>query len=219
MNIHSNELLFTQISLMKDSIQKKLVAARRDQILDAAAKVFAEKGFHPATIKDVAKEAGIADGTIYNYFQNKADLLIGILDRLRESTMQNADFSTAIDMDIRSFMQVYLRHPLMALKADNFELFRAIVAEITVNADLRELYCQKILEPRLANAAPQFQQWAEQGIIRPLDFDLTVRTISSLIMGLMLQHMMGDKTLEARWDELPDFLTDLILDGIRNKEQ
>lgn len=203
---------------MKDSIQEQLVAARRDQILDAAAKVFAAKGFHSATIKDVAKEAGIADGTIYNYFKNKPALLLGILERIRESVMQSADFSTAIDRDIRSFMRVYLHHPLMALKADNFELFRAIVSEITANTELRDLYCQQILEPRLATAAPQFQQWVEQGILRPIDIDLTVRTLSSLVMGLMLQHMMGDKTLEARWDELPDFLADLILNGIRSQE-
>jgi AcrR family transcriptional regulator len=203
---------------MKDSIQEQLIVARRDQILDAAAKVFAEKGFHPATVRDVAKEAGIADGTIYNYFQNKSALLLGILDRMRESVMQSADFSTAIDMDIRSFMRVYLHHPLMALKEDNFELFRAIVSEITVNTELRELYRQQILEPRLADAAPQFQRWVEQGILRPIDIDLTVRTLSGLVMGLMLQHIMGDKTLEARWDELPDFLADLILDGLRSKE-
>jgi AcrR family transcriptional regulator len=35
---------------MKDSIQEQLIAARRNQILDAATKVFAEKGFHPTTI-------------------------------------------------------------------------------------------------------------------------------------------------------------------------
>jgi AcrR family transcriptional regulator len=180
--------------------------------------VFAEKGFHPATIRDVAREAGIADGTIYNYFKNKPALLLGILERMRESVMQNADFSAEIEIDVRSFMRVYLYHPLMALKADNFELFRAVVSEMTVNVELRELYYQQILQPQLAAAAPQFQRWEKQGILRPLDIDLTVRTLSSLVMGLMLQHIMGDATLEARWNELPDFLADLILDGVRRKE-
>lgn len=49
---------------MKDSIQEQLVAARKKQILDAATKVFAAKGFHSTTIKDIAREAGIAGGTI-----------------------------------------------------------------------------------------------------------------------------------------------------------
>ncbi len=43
-----------------DPIQAQLIAARRKQILEAAVKVFAEKGFHQTTIKDIAREAGIA---------------------------------------------------------------------------------------------------------------------------------------------------------------
>jgi hypothetical protein len=41
-----------------------------------------------------------------------------------------------------------------------------------------------------------------------------MRAISGMVLGLILQHNMGDKTLESKWDELPDFLTDMILDGI-----
>ncbi|MCB0032608.1 MAG: helix-turn-helix transcriptional regulator, partial [Anaerolineales bacterium] len=65
-----------------DPIQQQLIDARRNQILEAATAVFAERGFHKATIRAIAQHAGIADGTIYNYFKNKTDLLIGILDRL-----------------------------------------------------------------------------------------------------------------------------------------
>jgi AcrR family transcriptional regulator len=44
-----------------DPIQELLITARHNQILDAATRVFAEKGFHGATIKDIARLAGIAD--------------------------------------------------------------------------------------------------------------------------------------------------------------
>jgi len=46
------------------------------RILDAAVKVFARKGFHQATISQIAREAGVADGTIYLYFKNKDDILV-----------------------------------------------------------------------------------------------------------------------------------------------
>ena len=62
MSVHSYDAPFIKGKYMKDSIQEQLIAARRNQILDAATKVFAEKGFHPTTIKDIAREAGIADG-------------------------------------------------------------------------------------------------------------------------------------------------------------
>ncbi len=48
---------------------------KREVIRKAAIKVFAEQGFHNTTTDKVAKEAGVAVGTIYNYFQNKADVL------------------------------------------------------------------------------------------------------------------------------------------------
>jgi TetR/AcrR family fatty acid metabolism transcriptional regulator len=46
------------------------------RILDAAIKVFADQGFHQATISQIAKAAGVADGTIYLYFKNKDDILV-----------------------------------------------------------------------------------------------------------------------------------------------
>ena len=63
-------------------------------------------------------------------------------------------------------------------------------------------------------AEKYFQMWAEQHIIQPIDISLTIRAISGMVLGLILQHIMGDKLLESKWNELPDFLTDMILDGI-----
>lgn len=55
-------------------------AEKRAQIIDAAVDVFAERGFHPARVSDIAKKAGVADGTIYLYFKNKEDLLLSIFE-------------------------------------------------------------------------------------------------------------------------------------------
>lgn len=199
---------------LKDTLQAQLIAARRNQILDAATKVFAAKGFHPTTIRDIAREAGIADGTIYNYFENKTALMLGILDRLNESDRRDEDLSQFSAGDFRSFMKAYLRHRLQVLKADNFEIFRVVVSEIMVNKELRELHYQKIVEPTFTLAEMYFQQWAEQHIVKPIDISLTMRALSGMVLGLILEYIMGDKTLEAKWDELPDFLTDMILDGL-----
>jgi AcrR family transcriptional regulator len=203
---------------MKDSLQEQLIAARRNQILDAATKVFAEKGFHPTTIKDIARQAGIADGTIYNYFENKTALMLGILDRMNESDRRDVDFSQFTGGDFRSFMKAYLRHRLMVLKADNFKVFKVVTSEILVNQELRELYYRKIVEPTFTMAERYFQYWAEQHILKPIDISITMRAISGMVLGLILEHIMGDKTLEAKWDELPDVLTDMILDGLGSEK-
>ncbi len=53
---------------------------KRERILAAAVKVFAAKGFYCARVSDVAREAGVADGTIYLYFESKEDLLRGLFE-------------------------------------------------------------------------------------------------------------------------------------------
>ena len=198
----------------RDPIQELLITARRNQILDAATQVFAEKGFHRATIKDIARVAGIADGTVYNYFENKTALMLGIFDRLKESDQRNEDFSKSSEVDFRSFMKAYLRHRLTILRADNFEVFRVVLAEIMVNKELRELYYRKILEPTFSMAEAYLQQWASQQIVKPINISLAMRAISGMVLGLIVEHIIGDQTLESKWDELPDFLTDMILDGL-----
>ena len=58
----------------------KVVEDRREQIIDAAMRVFAQKGFVRATNRDVAHEAGITTGLIYYYFKSKEDLLRAALE-------------------------------------------------------------------------------------------------------------------------------------------
>ena len=130
---------------MKDKVQEQLAAARRDQILDAAAAVFAERGFHMTTIKDIAKAAEIADGTIYNYFANKTALLIGILERLQRALQPDAADLPPPDADLREALRAYLSYPLKALHEDHFALFRVVMSEIMVNDDLRQAYRERIL--------------------------------------------------------------------------
>ena len=53
---------------------------KHGKIINAATKVFAKKGFFNARISDIAKEAKVADGTIYLYFDNKFDILLSVLE-------------------------------------------------------------------------------------------------------------------------------------------
>jgi TetR/AcrR family fatty acid metabolism transcriptional regulator len=63
-------------------VARQKAADKRRRILDAAVHVFARKGYFAARVSDIAKKAGVADGTIYLYFQNKEDILVRLFDEV-----------------------------------------------------------------------------------------------------------------------------------------
>jgi len=196
-----------------DSIQAQLIDARRTQILDAATTVFAEKGFHRATIRQIAQHAGIADGTIYIYFKTKTDLLLGILDRINESEQREEDLGQGNEGDFAGFFTFYLHHRMQLLDA-NFQAFRAILPDILNNAELRARYYSQVIEPTFALATPIFQSWVDQGLIKSVDLTLAMRIISSTALGLLVLRMMGDPVAEAEWNRFPDIMSEIILRGL-----
>jgi len=204
---------------MTDAIQQQLIAARTNQILDAATIVFSEKGFHATTIRDIARRAGIADGTIYNYFDSKPSLLLGIFDRMRASIMQQVPRPVLADLDARTILRTLLHHPLLALQDDNFALFRIVVSEMMVNEELRQRYREQILEPTLLTGEAALHDLAANRGLSPTAAALTIRAISGMVMGIIMQRIMGDTMLAEHWAALPDFLADLLLHGLGGDEQ
>ncbi len=86
---------------------------KKELIINAAIKVFADKGFYTANVADVAKEAGVADGTIYLYFKNKDDLLISLFETKMEEILLR--FSSLLDSNqnaeekLRQFIHLYFQ--------------------------------------------------------------------------------------------------------------
>jgi AcrR family transcriptional regulator len=202
----------------RDPFQEQVAALRRAQILDAATKVFAQRGFHRTTIRDVARAAGIADGTIYNYFENKTALLLGILNRLNETERREDDLAQVGDTDMRSFMRQYFRQRFAALTQGGPEVFQVVLSEVLVNPELRELYLQQVVAPTFTLAETYFAQLVEAGKVRRLDIPLTLRVIAAAFLGLLIERIIGDPQLQTKWDELADLLTTLFLDGLLPKE-
>jgi len=203
---------------MPDPIQEMLISARREQILDAATTVFAEKGFHRATIKDIARQAGIADGTIYTYFASKTDVLLGILHRLNESSARAEHFALGSEQDIRTFFTAYVRQRI-SLLWPNAQVFQAVLPELLSNAELRQQYYEQILVPTFKLGEHYFQMQSEEGKLRRIDLPLTARAIAGTLLGLLVLQLLGDEEITTRWQELPEVLTTLLFDGLKPEEK
>lgn len=188
-------------------------SARKDRILDAATAVFAEKGFHQATVKAIAKLAGVADGTIYNHFENKEALLIGLLDRLNETDRRAEHFAQAENTDFRAFFVSYLRRRF-ALLWPNARVFQAVLPELIANPKLKTLYRHTLLAPTMAVGERYLETLIAQGELEPIDVPLAVRTFAATFFGLLFLEMLDDEPLSARSDELPELLARMFLDGL-----
>jgi AcrR family transcriptional regulator len=198
---------------LADPVQAQLIAARRAQILDAATQVFAERGFARATIRDIAQTAGVADGTIYNYFANKTDLLFGLLDRLNDTERRPSSLALTEDTSLSAFFQAYLRERVEALWS-NAELLRAVLPEMLANPELRGRYYRDVIAPTMALGEDAFRALAAEGLIRDLDVALTTRILAGAVLGLMTMQLLGDETLAERWREIPDALSAVLLSGL-----
>ncbi len=64
---------------------------RKEEIMDAAFKVFSARGYHNTTVDDVAREAGISKGTCYQYFTGKEDIFIATMERTLDTLLAEAD--------------------------------------------------------------------------------------------------------------------------------
>jgi TetR/AcrR family transcriptional regulator, fatty acid metabolism regulator protein len=85
---------------------------KRERILVAAERVFARCGFFAARVSEIAKEAGIADGTIYLYFKSKDDLLISLFERRMKQVNELLADATADKgpvEQLRAFIHTYLQ--------------------------------------------------------------------------------------------------------------
>lgn len=112
---------------------------KHDQILEAAIKVFAKKGFYNAKVSEIAREANVADGTIYLYFKNKDDILISLFEEKMEliiNEMKN-ELSKLEDptQKIRAFVARHIQ-----LVRDNKYLAEVIQIELRQSSKFMRRY-------------------------------------------------------------------------------
>ncbi len=187
---------------------------RRERILDAAVEEIAAVGYQRATVRAIARRAGVADGTIYNYFGDKADVLLGLLDRLAAAERGKMDLGKKPAASFRDFMTAYLRHRLDTLW-ERLDLLRATWPELLIDPQHRRGYYEQVLRPATEMGETLLADLTARGRVRTADPALAARVVTASVLGLVMQRLLGDTMLDERRDQLPEVLTRLLLDGLR----
>lgn len=177
---------------------------RRKQLIDTALKLFAEKGVDHTSVKDIATEAGVAQGLLYHYFRSKDELLYAIISLYNPLTEMSAILTGAEPCPAREvLMQVATRaYELIAeRKSIALIILREMVVRPELQQGIRMLQSVSIgLFTRYLNAR------IAAGELRPHDPEVTARMLVGSILAL---HLTGAPAETY----LPD-VVDTLLRGI-----
>lgn len=91
-------------------------ADKHSKIIRSATKVFAKKGFFNARISDIAKEAKVADGTIYLYFNNKYDMLLSVFEEKIGKLVEQITAQLEKEDDPRRMLEIFIENHLREMK-------------------------------------------------------------------------------------------------------
>jgi TetR/AcrR family fatty acid metabolism transcriptional regulator len=157
-------------------VSKRKDSEKHHRIIEAATKVFAKNGFYQSKIAQIAKEAGVADGTIYIYFENKDDILISLFEEQMKAVLDNMTLqltkiddpaekleifaSTHLDLieknkDMAEIIQVELRQSgkfMKEYKNERFLEYLDIIGDIISEGQKRGLFRKDVI-PGVAKRA------------------------------------------------------------------
>jgi AcrR family transcriptional regulator len=171
---------------------------RRRQILGAALRVFARRGFAAATIEEVARTAGVAEGTIYNYFDGKEDLLIHIprhlagpvFDRL---AVQLAEADTAADAER---VLVALARGLVARITGNVRFIKVFFSALPYLSVRARAEYMRLLPLTVAGILEEhLRRGMSRGLYRP---DLEPAIAARALPGSLLMFALSQEVLVGR---------------------
>jgi len=214
MNEHS--FIFYIIKFQRGSVINNKVKGndKYHRILEAAVKVFAEQGFYQSTISQIAREAGVADGTIYLYFKNKDDILVQffnyktkqVFDSFREEVNKADNSFDKLRNLIRRHLEEFQNDRNMAVlyQAETHQNSRLVEEQIK---EMSKLYLDIVSEI--------VERGQDEGSVRK---DLYVGLVKRFILGGVDEVINTWLHSDGKYDlvSMADPLVDLFIRGIGN---
>jgi len=185
---------------------------KRDLILAAAIRVFSRKGYHNTKMEEIAIDAGIGKGTIYEYFSGKVQLLQQIMEksfRLYEDTMAS-DISNNIHIKERIKLLVEAHFKFCH---ENKELTRILFWDTEImDWEFRDWLCQKRAENE-KRIQDLLQVCIDRGEIRAVDAKLLTVIISGVLSSIWLPVVIEGWIIDAGF--AAEQVADIIMNGIK----
>lgn len=186
----------TQVTV-PDSAKQSRTDRRREQILDAAARVFAENGYHEAGIADIAADLGIGHGTFYRYFTNKKEIVNQAVDwavrQITETVLEEDPSASGSLTEHRAQIErIYLR--LFTLQDRHPHLIRFLYRQATDPAKLG-----MALDGFLGYTSRLIENGMAKGFLRPdIDVDVAGQALVAVMFDVMRRSATTPMSAEMR---------------------
>ena len=171
---------------------------KRERILEAAVKIFAEKGFYNAKVSDIARVAGVADGTIYLYFQSKDDLLISLFEDRMEEVNENMRSALAQGgSPVEKLRRALTMH--LDLVQQHPQLAEVLTVELRQSTKFLKEYKQSKFGEFLKLIAEPVEEGQQDGSIRrDIDAHVAARALFGAIDELTLAWLLRPRATSKR---------------------
>jgi len=194
----------------------KVVEDRREQIIDAALRVFAQKGYSKATNKDIAREAGITPGLIYYYFESKEALLNALIETYTPLQLLHSVPPEVFNLPPEAFLRTMLSQVFKIVENENMvSLIRVMVPEFIHGTSITTIPF-KAFERIFSFLGGYFEAKVASGELRPLDASLTVQTIVGCMIGFVLRRQLVRDPIALAYtqEQIIDSIVNTVLSGI-----
>jgi TetR/AcrR family transcriptional regulator, fatty acid metabolism regulator protein len=183
------------------------------QIVDAAVVVIAENGYHQAQVSKIAKEAGVADGTIYLYFKNKEDILISLLQEKMANLVHNVEELLNEDISTSEKLLKLIDNHFRVLHEDRH---LAIVTQLELRQSNKELRIRinDVLKEYLALLDGILKEGIDNGT---LDEGLDIRLARQMVFGTIDETITSWVMNDQKYDlmKLSPDVHRLIMKGLK----
>lgn len=202
----------------REDRKKQITKQRQEQILKASLHIFSRRGFDGATVPDIAREAGIAVGTIYNYYPSKRDLFVAAIAKFIIEPFTAVIIHTPLKGDA-SYISTIVENRLN-IGLENVGHFIPLFSEIQRDPELCQRYTQQVLQPIMAMMEKYMTSRIKEGAFRDMNPSIVTRAIGGMVIGFMLLYRIeGERSPIHGIDrkKLANELTELVLKGLQSK--
>lgn len=186
--------------------------AKQLAILEAAEGIFAERGFHEATVSEIAKKAHVSDATIYDYFSTKEELLFSIpAEKILEYQTKNREILQYIQGATNKLRFLIYRH--LQLYASDPDYARVAMLILKTNRNFLNTEAYKVVQASARNTIEILEEGIKNGEFRS---DMQPYLARAMIWGT-IEHLVIRKSLLGKPEDLlslADEITNTIFQGI-----